>query len=90
MFRTIKTTIKKLYHSFTFFRSQLGKKIYSLFGKKIEESSFEELEKIFFEADLGLPLATDLVEEVREIYDSDPAISATDVLQIVEKKLLKI
>lgn len=90
MFQSLRKTFQKIRKSFTSFRSQLGKKIQSLFGKKADESSFEELEKLFFEADLGASLSMELVDQVKALYQKNPDLSTEDLLASIKKRLLEI
>lgn len=69
--------------------SPLTQKIRNLFSKPIDESAFEELEKIFYEADLGAYLASDLVEKVRHLYRKKQELSTEEVLDFVKQELLK-
>ena len=68
--------------------SPFTKKIRSLFSKEIDDSSFEHLEQIFYEADLGAETAQDLVEKVRQLYKKKRDLSSEEVLQLVKEELL--
>ena len=77
---------------FTFFKkvfSPLSKKIRALFAKTPDESSFEHLEQIFYEADLGATTALELVQKVKALYQKSPAITTDQVFDEIKKELLK-
>ncbi|MFA6502031.1 MAG: signal recognition particle receptor subunit alpha, partial [Parachlamydiales bacterium] len=67
----------------------IGKKIKDLFSKKIDDQLFEELEKLFYEADLGIKISVELTEKLKEILKKDPNIKTEEILQIIKKELLK-
>ena len=90
MFRPLKKVFQKARSSFASFRSQLGKKIYQLFTKNVEEASFDELEKLFFEADLGGELSMKLVDKLRILHKKNPTISPEDILLFLEEEILAI
>lgn len=74
---------------FKFFKKQfLGKKILSLFQKKVDEETLENLERLFFEADLGVDLSQNLVEKVTTIYRKDAQISPEKVLERIKEDLV--
>jgi fused signal recognition particle receptor len=77
---------------FSFFKkikSAISSKIRSLFSKTPDDASFEHLEQIFYEADLGATTAAELVDQVRELYRKNPAISTDEILAFVKQELLK-
>src|SRR5207237_1738199 len=78
---------------FSFFKkikSALSKKIRALFSQPPDESAFEHLEQIFFEADLGAILAAELVDKVRVHYKKHSPLTSEQILDFVKSELLKI
>jgi fused signal recognition particle receptor len=71
---------------FKFF--QIGKQIKALFSKKIDESAIENLEKIFYEADLGSDLSQELTEFVRDLLKKNSTLTPDQVLETIQKKLI--
>lgn len=67
----------------------LGKKIRSLFGKTIDEHTLEELEQLFFEADLGAVLSEELTEKVKTLFKKNPKITSDEVLDALKKDLVE-
>ena len=66
---------------FKFFKKLgLGKKIRSLFQKKVDEEAIEELEKLFYEIDLGSEIAHELTEKVRTLYRKKGEMTSDEAL----------
>lgn len=77
---------------FGFFKkifSPLSKKIRSLFSRGPDESAFDHLEQIFYEADLGATTAAELVEKIRALYKKNPSITTEQILAFVKQDLLQ-
>lgn len=77
--------IKKIFSPFSKIKSQLGAKIRSLFSKGVDESTIENLEQIFFEADLGAKVSTELAEKIRKQKPDPDAI-----IPFIKEELHKI
>jgi fused signal recognition particle receptor len=74
---------------FKFFQKwELGKKIRSLFSRKVDEEAIEELEKLFFEIDLGTEISSELAEKVRTLYRKNPEITSEAILLEIKKGLI--
>jgi len=87
MFKFFKSKLKKITLSLK--RLSIGKKIKDLFSKNKDPIFFEELEKLFYESDLGVSLSCELTEKIKELLKKDPNIKINDVLNIIKKELLK-
>lgn len=87
MFKFFKSKIKKIALSLK--RLSIGKKIKELFSKKIDDNLFEELEKLFYESDLGVTLSCDLTQKIKDIIKKDPNIKINEILDILKKELIK-
>lgn len=62
----------------------IGSKIKALFFQEKEDPKiFEELERLFFEADLGVSASMQLVKKVKEAKGSDP-------IEVIKQELLKL
>lgn len=73
---------------FKFFKklfSPLSKKIRALFSGGADERSFDHLEQIFYEADLGATTAAELVDKIRDLKTTD----TDQILAFVKKELMK-
>lgn len=74
---------------FKFFKKEfLGKKILSLFQKKVDEETIDHLEQLFFEADLGVSLSQNLIEKITSVYRKDAHISPEKVLEKIKQDLI--
>jgi fused signal recognition particle receptor len=82
--------LKKITSPFARIGSRLGQRIRTLFSHKIDESSYEELERLFYEADLGASLSARLVDTVRSLLRKDPEMGTEKILQAIRNELLAI
>ena len=81
--------LKKAISPFGKIKSFLGSKIRALFARE-DEGRFDELEQLFYEADLGASLAADLVDQVRLFSRKNPQASAADLISVVKQQLLTL
>lgn len=80
--------LKKIASPFTKIGSRLGQKIRSLFSQKIDEAAYAELEKLFYEADLGAALSAELVDKVRSLLSKRTDMPTDEILQAIRSELL--
>lgn len=85
--RLFKSKLKKLGSFLKRARFAIGGKIRDLFSSSKDEESFEEFERLLYEADLGAELASNLTEKVRKIVHKNPEISAQEILSFIEQEL---
>jgi fused signal recognition particle receptor len=83
----LKSSYQKIKSAFAKTGAMLGKKIRSLFAQKIDEDTLEKLEQLFYEADLGVQMAGELTDKVRDIYSKDPKINADGIIAAVRKEI---
>lgn len=69
--------------------SLLGNTILSLFKGKVDEETIDKLEQIFYEADLGASLASDLAAKVKAALKQQPDLTAEQVLDLIRADLSK-
>ncbi len=81
---------KKLASPFSKIGSRLGGKLRALFAKPIDESSYGELERLFYEADLGVELSGRLVEILRARLSKNPEMTSEELLEFIRLELLSI
>ena len=79
---------KKLLSPFARMKSALGQKLKSFFSKKLDPAAFEELEQIFYEADLGPKVALELVEILQT--HAKKTLEPNSFLPIIKQELLTI
>ncbi|MBA3957960.1 MAG: signal recognition particle-docking protein FtsY [Parachlamydiaceae bacterium] len=84
----LKTSYKKVKGALTKTGSLLGNKLRSLFSQKIDEETLEQLEQLFYEADLGLQTATELTQKVRDLYAKNPQLDGEALLAEIRKDMV--
>ena len=87
MLNFIKSKFKK---KSTSYRFSIGNKLKLLFSKKRDEAIFDDLEKIFYEADLGISSSLELVDKVKALLKKEPLLPTSKILDHLKKELLLI
>lgn len=90
VFNFIKSGYNKLKNVLATTGSFLGNKIRALFSGKIDDETLEELEKAFYEADLGVQTAAELTQKVKDWYGKNPKMSGEDLLVEIKQEILRI
>lgn len=90
MFSKFKSKLKKLRDLLFKPGFSLGRKIKNLFKNSRSEDSFEELEQLFFESDLGATYSMELVERVRAIAKKNPEFKTEEIIQLLREDILKV
>lgn len=80
--------LKKILSPFSRIKSVLGTKIRALFSRAPDEHAFDELEQLFYEADLGPAMAAELVEKLRHFSKKNP--NPESILPFVKNELLSL
>lgn len=70
--------------------SLLGGKLRQLFGAPIDEATFEQLEQLLYEADLGAALASEISEAMRRFLHRYPAATSRELIEEMERLCLAI
>lgn len=81
---------KKIKGAFHKTRSLVSGKIRALFGKPWNEDTFNELEQILYEADLGSRCATDFAQHLKQFLKKNPDASPDQILEVMQKQALEI
>ena len=89
MFNYFKNKIKSISKKFIHFKYALGSRIKALFSQGISDQSLDELEKLLYEADLGVECASSLVEHIKNL-SSKQQLKIDDIIKIIERELLNI
>ncbi len=84
MFNFLKTGFQKVKNALSKTRSLLSQRIRALFGKPWSEETFEELEQVLFESDLGSQCATEFVEHLRSALRTKPTNDIQEILQVMQ------
>ena len=82
-YATIKSALQKT-------SSVLIQKLKTLSGKDVNEEILDQLEQLFFEADLGVDTSMELVEKIRVYSQKNPKISFEDILKLIHKEIMTI
>ena len=86
----IKTSYNKVKNALGKTRSLLGNKLKTLFLGKLDEATLEQLEQLFYEADLGVQTSQLLVEKIRTLHQKNPDLKGDELLAEVKKELITI
>ena len=90
MFQFLKSSYEKIKSALSKTRSALSGRIKALFGKPWSDATFDELEQILFEADLGTACATSFVEHLRSTLRTNPTEDMRTILKIFHDHTLAI
>ncbi len=90
MFNFLKTGYEKIKDALSKTRSVLSQRIRALFGKPWSEETFDQLEQILFESDLGTHCATSFVEHLRSELRTRPTNDIQHILSLFRDHALSI
>lgn len=82
-YQALKTALKKT-------RSFFADKLTNLFSKKIDQAVLDELEELFYEADLGVTISRDLVEKTKKYAASHPDASSQEMIAYLRQELTHV
>lgn len=84
----LKSSYNKVKHALG--KTLLGQKIRVLFGGDIDEETLEHLEKLLYEADLGVQLSMELTDKVRARLRENSKLTGEDLLAELRKEILRM
>jgi fused signal recognition particle receptor len=90
VFNFLKSSYQKLKNTLAKTGSLLGGKIRALFIGGISEDSLEKLEKLFYEADLGVQISINLTNKVKQIYKEQPRLDTEGLISEIRKEILQM
>lgn len=90
MFNFLKNGYEKVKNALSKTRSALSSRIKALFGKPWNDETFEQLEQVLFEADLGTKCANSFVEHLRSRLRTHPTNDIQEILSIFHDQALSI
>ncbi|MBS0620011.1 MAG: signal recognition particle-docking protein FtsY [Verrucomicrobia bacterium] len=90
MFDFLKSSFRKIQSALSKTRSALSMRLQGLFGKPWTEETYEQLEQILFEADLGSSCASSFVEHLRSELRKRPTQDKEALLKIFHDHALSI
>ncbi len=85
----LKASYKKVKTALTKTRDRLSNKLRALLGKKLDADTLDELEQIFYEADLGVKISYELTEEVQKAYRQNPNLTPDELLSLIRDKMVE-
>lgn len=86
----LKTGFQKVKSALAKSRSQLREKIQALFSGPLDEKTFEQLEEILYEADLGSELAAEFIQKTKKFLRQNPAATHEEILHMLRDFALKL
>lgn len=86
----IKSSYQKIKGALLKTRSVLGKKIRTLFGKPWDDATFDELEQILYEADLGSSAAASFTEHLKNFLRKKKEATSEEIMQEMQSYALEI
>lgn len=84
----LKSSYKKVKEALVKTSSFLGSRIRTLFARQIDEETLDQLEQLFYEADLGLQTATELTQKVKALHAQNPNIDSEGLIKGIRQELL--
>lgn len=90
MFKFIKERFSKIKTALTKTRAAISGRIMTLFKGSWDEETFEELERILYEADLGSHTAIELVEQTKLFLKKNKEATIEEILAFLHAKVLEI
>ncbi len=90
MLKFFKSGFEKIKGALSKTRSLLASRLRTLFGKPWDEGTFDELEQILYEADLGSECAASFVEHLRKELKKKPTQDIQEILKIFHAHALEL
>ncbi|MBS4167574.1 signal recognition particle-docking protein FtsY [Parachlamydia sp. AcF125] len=88
-FNFLKNSFEKVKNALTHTGSLLGNKIRTLFQGPLDEETWEKLEQLFYEADLGVQTSIDLTEQIKKQSQQNLSLKADELLRIVRTEIVQ-
>jgi fused signal recognition particle receptor len=90
MLEFFKTSYRKVKAALSKTRSILGDRVRTLFKGPWDESTFERLEQILFEADLGTQCSLEMVDSLKSYLKEYPAATHAEMIDFLKEEALSI
>lgn len=68
----------------------LNSPIRALFGTKIDEEQLDQLEQLFYEADMGIEVSMKLTEKVKQTYRKNPKIDTEGLITVIKEEVIDL
>lgn len=86
----IKGSYEKLKKALSKTSSVLSHKLKALFAKPLDEETLEQLERVLYEADLGVKMSTELTQKIRDLYIRRPNSTPEDLLKEIQRDIVEM
>ena len=86
----LKSSYQKVKQALSKTSSLLGQKLRSLFQNKIDDATLQQLEQLFYEADLGIQTSAALTKKVEQIYRNNPNLKGEDLIEEIRKEIVNL
>lgn len=82
-YQAVKSALKKT-------RSFFADRIKSLFSGKIDQSTLDQLEELFYEADLGVAISSSLIEKTKTYVRNHPEAKSDEIIAFLRQELTSV
>lgn len=83
-----KSSYSKVKNALVKTSSLLGNKLKTLFSNKIDEETLENIERAFYEADLGVETSIELTQKIKTLYEKNPSLTSEALLIEIQKDII--
>lgn len=90
MLTFFKSGYQKIKNALSKTTSVLGSRLRALFSKPLDDNTFEQLEQILYEADLGTVCAANFVELIQGFCKKNPGADYEEILKTIQGRALEI
>lgn len=90
IFNFLKSSYDKFKKALSKTRQALNHKLRVLFAKPLDEETLEQLERLLYEADLGVKTSTEITRKIRDLYLEKPDLKPDDLLKEIQVDLTNI
>jgi fused signal recognition particle receptor len=87
VFSFLKSRYQKLKTALAQTSARLGAKVRALFQGSLDDETFEQLEKLLYETDLGVQAAAELTEKLRVFHRQNPDLKGETLVDEIRKEL---
>lgn len=86
----LKGSYEKLKKALSKTSSVLGHKLRALFVKPLDEETLEQLERVLYEADLGVKMSSELTQKIRDFHIRHPHSTPEDLLKEIQRDIVEM
>ncbi len=90
IFNFLKGSYEKLKKALSKTSAVLGHKLKALFTKPLDEEALEQLERVLYEADLGVKMSSELTQKIRDLHIRQPNAKPEDLLKEIQQDIVEM